>query len=226
MKKQKLLLVVTLFGAMSAGQAFAVDAGIAAEAGTTGLGLRLTLPVTERINARIGFGALSYSDSRNIDDVEYDAKLKLNTIDALLDFYPVAQSGFRVTGGVAYNGNEVDVTARPNSNANYVFNNVSYNAALAGTVDGRVDFRKTAPYLGIGWGNAIEQGAGWKFTSDLGVLFQGSPRTSLTSNNCQFGAALCAQLAGDLAAENAELRDKADSFKYFPVVRIGVSYRF
>lgn len=206
--------------------AFAANAGISAEVGTTGLGLRLTLPVAERLNARIGFGALSYSGSRTVDDVEYDAKLKLNTIDAVLDFYPVAQSGFRVTGGVAYNGNKLDVTARSTSNNEYVFNGTTYNAALAGEVDGRVDFRKTAPYLGIGWGNAAREGTGWSFTSDFGVLFQGSARTSLASRDCQLGTALCTQLAGDLQAENEELRDKADSFRFFPVVRIGVSYRF
>lgn len=217
--------VFVLFATASAATAHAASAAVAAEVGTTGLGLHLTLPVAERINARIGFGALSLSDTRNIDDVEYDVDLKLNTVNALLDFYPMAQSSFRVTAGLAYNGNELDVTARP-TNSTYVFNGQTYDASLAGTVDGRIDFRSTAPYLGIGWGNALDQRSRWKFTSDFGVLFQGSPRTSLASNNCQLGAVLCNQLAGDLAAENEELRDKADSFKFFPVIRVGISYSF
>jgi len=33
-------------------------------------------------------------------------------------------------------------------------------------------------------------------------------------------------LANGVAAENAALQDKVNHFKYFPVLRVGVSYRF
>ena len=41
-------------------------------------------------------------------------------------------------------------------------------------------FNKVAPYLGIGWGNPVQNGKGWGMISDIGVLFQGSPKTTLT----------------------------------------------
>lgn len=224
---KKMMPLVLLGAALSiSAPATGAGVGIAAEAGTTGAGLRLTVPLSERLHTRIGFGALGISKSRNVDDVEYDAKLKLKTADLLFDFYPMAQGSFRLTAGLAYNGNEVDVRAEPDSNAQYTFGNNTYAAALAGTVDGNVRWKRSAPYVGLGWGNAADHRKGWGFTSDFGVLFQGSARTSLTNRDCQLGPALCAQLAGDLAEENAELRDKADDFKFFPVLRVGITYRF
>ena len=38
-------------------------------------------------------------------------------------------------------------------------------------VDGRIDFKKFAPYVGLGWGNAVAPAKpGWGFTADLGVM--------------------------------------------------------
>lgn len=222
--KKILVAATVLAGAMTMNAASAAPA-ISAEVGTTGFGLHLTLPVAAKINTRIGFNAFSYDTSDTVDDVDYDAKLKLNTIDALLDYYPFS-SGMRLTGGIVYNNSKIDITARSNSNQTYTFNDRVYIANQVGEVDGRIDFRKTAPYLGFGWGNALGTQRGWSFTSDFGVLFQGSPRTSLTSRNCTIDATLCSQLATDLAEENRQLQDDADSFRFYPVVRVGVSYRF
>lgn len=223
--KNLILATTALAGALAMSTATAAPA-ISAEVGTTGLGLHLTLPVSANLNSRIGFNVFSFDTSRSTDDAEYDAKLKLNTIDALLDYHPMTGSGLRLTGGLVYNNNRIDVTARPTGSSTYTFNGNLYNASQVGEVDGRIDFRKVAPYLGFGWGNAPGSRSGWSFTSDFGVMFQGSPNTSLTNRNCTLDVALCNRLAGDLEAENRELQDDADSFRFYPVVRIGVSYRF
>lgn len=199
---------------------------VSAEVGTTGLGLHLTLPVSASLNSRIGFNVFRYETSSSTDDAQYDAKLKLNTIDALLDYYPMTGNGLRLTTGLIYNNNKIDIVARPTRSSTYTFNGNTYVASQAGEVDGRIDFRKIAPYLGFGWGNALESMSGWRFTSDFGVMFQGSPNTSLSSRNCTLDAALCNRLAGDLEAENRELQDDADAFRFYPVIRVGVSYRF
>lgn len=199
--------------------------GVTTDIGTTGFGVRLSVPVQENLNARIGFNYLNYSYSDNTRDVDYDLKLKLKSLEALLDWFPM-QSQFRISAGLVYNDNQVNATGRSNSNGEYTINGNTYNATNAGRIDGNIDFRKVAPYLGIGWGNALATNKGWGFSSDLGVLFQGPPNTSLTNSGCTLPGDDCARLASDVSAENARLRDKADSFKFYPVVRIGVSYKF
>ncbi len=217
-------LSLALAGAVISTGAFASDMGVSAEIGTTGLGLHLTVPVQTGLNARIGLNGANYNYTGSANNVDYDLKLKLASVDALLDYYPGA-SPFRLTAGAIYNGSKFDSHARPKGGASYTFNGTTYAVATAGTIDGNVDFRKFSPYLGIGYGNAIKD-AGWSFTSDAGVMFAGSPRSTLTSNGCSAGPVICTQLASDVAVENGKLQDKLDNLRFYPVLRVGLAYRF
>jgi opacity protein-like surface antigen len=217
--------VLTLVAAMLLASSAQADVGVSADIGTTGFGLHLSAPLQENLNARIGVNYLHYSYTGNTSDVDYDFKLKLTSLEALLDWFPM-ESQFRVSAGLIYNGNKVDATGKSNSTGKYKLGENEYSQNDIGRIDGKVDFRKVVPYLGIGWGNALAKDKGWGFTSDLGVIFQGSPNTSLTNSECNLTASACEVLVTDVAAENVKLRDKADSFKFYPVVRVGVSYKF
>lgn len=220
---KNLILAFGLTGLLAAGAASAQVAATA-ELGTTGIGAHLSVPVTPNLNARFGLNALNYSYNTTESNVDYDFKLKLQTFDALLDWFP-GNNQFRVSGGLVYNGNKIDATAKPSAGGTYTINDKTYSSASAGVINGNIDFRKLAPYLGIGWGNALAKDKGWGFSADLGVLFQGSPKTSLTNSGCT-APVDCNQLAADVAAENTKLADAVSSFKAYPVVRVGVSYKF
>ncbi|RJF92803.1 hypothetical protein D3871_27535 [Noviherbaspirillum saxi] len=185
----------------------------------------MSVPVQPQLNARFGINAFSYDYNGNTSDVDYDAKLIMRTFDALLDYYPMS-GNFRLSGGVVYNGNKIDANGRPGAGGVYTLNGRTYAASTVGSVDAQVDFRKFAPYLGIGWGNAVAKNKGWGFSTDLGVLFQGSPRTSMTHTGCTLASPLCAMLAADIADENRDLQNEVNDLKAFPVLRIGVSYSF
>jgi hypothetical protein len=218
-------LIAPALGLAIASLAFsaqAADVAVAAVIGTTGFGAQVSLPLSDELHARFGINGASKSENRSVNGVSYDLDLKLKSFDALLDYYPSA-SNFRVSAGLVFNGNKFNGSARPGS-ASYVFNGRSYPTATVGQVDANVDFRGTAPYLGIGWGNGSKTEKGWSFTSDFGVMFTGEPDATLTSRNCT--GPLCVQLASDILVEQTKLRDDLNSFKYFPVLRVGVSYRF
>ncbi len=212
-------------GAASLGSVHAANLGLSGEVGTTGVGVHLSVPLAQQLNARFGVNYFDYSFNSSTNDVNYDARAKLRTFDALLDWFPF-DNGFRLSGGVIYNGNKIDATGKPKANGIYTINGNVYTAAQAGQVDGRIDFKKFAPYLGLGYGNAAAPNRGWGVTADLGVMFQGNASTSVSNSGCNATAALCARLATDVAAENAELSDKVHGYNLYPVVRIGVSYRF
>ena len=46
--------------------------------------------------------------------------------------------------------------------------------ALVGTLNGKIDFNPTVPYVGIGGGNAVAEGKKVGFYADAGVMFQGA----------------------------------------------------
>lgn len=204
--------------------ASARDFGTSIDLGTTGLGLHVTTPVAPKLNARFGLNFANYSYDGSTSDVEYDFKLKLATVDALLDYHAF-DSAFRVTGGAVYNGNKIEASGKPGRAGTYNLNGNTYSASSIRDLSGQIDFRKVAPYLGIGWGNAAKE-TGWGFGMDLGVTFQGSPKTELVANGCTLSSTSCAQLNRDVAAENVKLADEVSDFKAYPVIRVGVSYRF
>jgi len=204
----------------------AADLGVSLDAGTTGIGAHLTVPVAPSVHVRAGMNYLKYNTDRQAGGVDYDIKLKLHTIDLLADWYVVPGSQFRVSAGAIYNNNAFDAVALPDASGNYRLNGRAYPAALVGKLTGTIDFRKTAPYLGIGWGNAVGPGSNWRFTADLGASFQGEAKVRLTNTGCTALSAACTLLANDIARSQADLADDLDALRVYPVVRVGISYRF
>ncbi|HYD96986.1 MAG TPA: hypothetical protein VEC01_16780 [Noviherbaspirillum sp.] len=202
------------------------EIGISGHVGTTGVGAHMSVPVAPNVNVRLGLGYLGYNYKGSTNGLAYDLDLKANTYDALMDWYPTQGSSFRVTGGLTYNANRINARGRPNAAGQYVIQGRLYNASDIGSVNGKVDFNKVAPYLGIGWGRQLKDEKGWSFSTDIGVLFQGSPKTSLSTSGCSAPAAVCNQFASDIARENAAFQSEVKKFKLYPVLRIGVSYKF
>ena len=129
---------------------------VAAKVSTLGLGLDAAFPLTDSVDGRIGINSFNRNFSRDVSSsgftTHYSGKLKLQSLEALADWHPW-QGGFRLTGGLIYNNNKFDMTAQP-TGGNISIGGQTYTAAQAGTVTATVDFRKMAPYFGIGWGSA------------------------------------------------------------------------
>ena len=202
------------------------EVGATADLGTTGAGFHLVVPLTTSLNGRFGANYFRHNFSRTTDNVDYELKGKLQTFDALLDWYPQEGGSFRLTGGVIYNGNKFDARGKPTGTGTFTLNGNIYSATDVGILDGRIDFRKAAPYLGIGWGNALAQSSRWHVNTDLGVFYQGSPNVELANVGCTASAVVCSRIAQDVAAERGRLRDDSESFKVYPVLRVSIGYRF
>ncbi|WP_194712334.1 hypothetical protein [Noviherbaspirillum soli] len=198
---------------------------LSVSAGTTGFAVHVVTPLNDKLSLRVGASLLEHDQSERTRSVDYDFQLRLRTIDMLLDYYPVDQ-GFRLTGGLMFNGNRIDAAGRPNASGGYVINNRRYSALEAGRLDGRIDFRNLAPYLGLGWGKAPRAEKGWGVALDVGAMLQGRPRVALATSGCGLPEPMCAQLAEDVSVERASLSDKVDNFRVYPVIRAGVTYRF
>lgn len=208
----KKILAASLLVACSS--AFADDTTVAAKVSTLGLGVDLAIPMTQSIDGRIGFNTFNYNFNRSVASAagglptNYTGKLNLQSIAALADYHPF-DGGFRLTGGLLYNNNKFSMSA---INAN--LNGVPCNCTASATID----FNKAAPYLGIGWGSAAKD-SGLSFAADIGVLFQGSPKGTITTS----GAAVP---AADINQATADLNNSLKNFRYYPVVSIGIGYTF
>jgi hypothetical protein len=210
---------------LAAGAANA-QVGATADLGSTGVGFHVVVPMETYLNGRFGANYFRHNFDKTSNGVDYDIKGKLQTIDVLFDWYLTAGSSFHLTGGLVYNGNKFNATAKPNGLGGFTLNGHAYTAADVGLLAGRIDYRKAAPYLGIGWGNALAPASRWSTNVDLGVFYQGNPNVTLASVGCKTSDTVCKALASDVAAERLHLRDDVDTLKLYPVVRASIGYRF
>lgn len=211
----------------------AADVGITGKLGTLGLGVDLTLGINEKVNARLNLNGASFDADGEEDGVEYDGNLKGQTIGGLIDYHP-AGNGFRLSAGFYHNGNELDLDSTGADNTNVMIGDRDYDLSNA-NLNTNVGFKSIAPYLGIGWGNAVDKKSKWSFSADLGVLFQGSPEAKLnaegTAVDIETGLTVDvgsnAEFQTELSKEEDNLNNgDLESFEFFPVASIGASYRF
>lgn len=215
-------LAVVISALLAAGSASAAGVGI--RAGTTGIGGDIAFDLVPTLSARFGYSWLNFNASVDSSDTTYDGKTKLSNGNLFLDWAPLGPF-FRVTGGVILNANKVDVTAQA-TGGTYTLGGTTYSAADIGSLTGTVKSgNSAAPYLGIGYGRVA--GAGVNFYADLGVMFQGTPKATLTATcGPATPAALCSQIQASTAIEAVDLQDSIKNFKYYPVANIGVTIGF
>ena len=202
------------------GVAQASDIGLEAHASTLGIGGELNYSLNSYFTTRLDFNRYNYSYTGTKEQIAYDFDLHLKSYAWMVDWHPFAGS-FRVTGGVFSNKNEIDAVAVPQGS--YTINGHTYTAAQVATLYGTIGFDPTVPYLGFGWSSNGTTGSGFGVSLDLGVLFQGSPKVQL---NATGAVSTQSQFKQDLAAEQVKVQNDVNSYKTYPVVTVGVSYRF
>lgn len=218
---QKTYLVAAIL-ALSCSPVFA-QVGVGLQLGTPGIGVDAGYQFTDSLGARIGYSRFNHTRSASTSDVDYDAKLKLSSLRLLADWG--IGYGFRLSGGVVYNQNKVDVTGKP-SNGTYTLNGNTYQSTSIANFSGQVKLgHGLNPYLGVGYGMIATKGLG--LYADLGAMYEGKARTSL---NVSCGSALnavqCAQLQSDAEVERQKVQDKLNHYKWYPVLSVGLSYAF
>jgi hypothetical protein len=213
-KRFQAALGLACFGLISA-NAEAMDMALTAKLGSLGLGLEGTFGLTEQFNARLGFNKFDYDRTESISDIEYDLDLEWQSISLLADWHPFGNA-FRFTAGLMSNGNELSGSST--SSGLTIGDTIYPDIGL----DAKLDFDATAPYLGVGWGNALATDRGWGFNVDLGIMYQGSGNVTLTPT----GANASLVDPNDVSLEEQRFEGDIKDYKYYPVFSFGVSYRF
>lgn len=231
-KPRHLALVAALVAAAVAAPAAADETGIGvtAKAGVlTGVGLDLSVPLSESFNVRAGVSKYDYDKTVTESGIDYQGDLRLKTAGLFADWYPFAGS-FRLSLGLVKNGTKFTLNGKPSPGQTVTIGNQTYNASELGSVDGSVTFDKSAaPFVGFGWGNPSARGR-FGFIVEVGAIRGKAPTASLTAT-CSAtlqaaDPARCTQLQNDAATEQAELQVALDDYKWYPAISAGLSFRF
>lgn len=201
--------------ACAAPGAAANGVGIELHGGTLGAGAGLDIGLGDNVGARVGFNRFSTGEDWTEGDLDYDADLELDSVHALLDWHPFG-GVFRVTGGLLANDNRIEGGANVENNDRVG----GSDAESDGRIGAKVSFDDTAPYLGIGW-SSRPANRGLSFSLDVGVMGQGSPDVALTEEEDITGID-----QDDLDQEAREVEDDLSGYDTYPVVQVGMLYRF
>jgi len=215
----RLLSAVLLTAA--AAQATAA-AAVTVHGSTLGLGAGITVGLTEQLNLRGQFNTFSYDFDDEASDIDYEFDLELGSVGALIDWHP-GGGGFRLSAGFYLNDNEVNGTGDPTT-ATVEIGDAIFDSAEVGTLTADLGFDDVAPYLGIGWGNAIGREGRLGIALDIGVLLQGEPDVNFRAVGAN--PAIQDLIDAEVAQEEAEIQDDIDEFDLYPVITLGLNYRF
>jgi opacity protein-like surface antigen len=227
MKKFIKLSVVSILLCSSVAVAKDATQAVSLSAGTIGAELEYSRIVKPEYNlaVRVSLGGLSWDGDYDDTDTHYDTNVDLFNIGAIFEYHPMS-NGFYLAAGAFYHNDDFSMKATP-TGGKYEFNGTLYDASSAGTVTGDVyGLNKVAPYIGIGYDASLFGSGNWFFTLKAGAWYQGTPKVDLASHNCDNTQIDCDQLRYDLEQEEQDINDDIEDYKWWPVIHIGVSYRF
>lgn len=208
---------------LMAAPVFAQDApprlSLGVTGGTLGIGPEAGLRFNRTVGVRASAAFLDFSHEFDVDDIDYDGRVKLESYGAMVDIYPTG-SGLRVSGGVRVDRNRVNVTAAPTGNV--TVGDISFTPEQIGTLRGHADADDVAPLVTIGYAGGLTRGI--KFGVDGGVMFHGRPQVRELTADGSFAANPVFQ--EELAKERVKLSDDVDGYRIYPVLQFSIFYAF
>lgn len=209
-------------------------AAVSAEIGTLGYGANIAWSLNETTELQAGWAGGDVSDIKDdfdVDDVEYEIKDADFSNPYLGVQMRPAANWFTVGAGIIVPDNDLDVEARGEGDI-FEIDDESYIASDVGTLAGTVEHRNDlAPYLTVGFRPNISDR--WGVFGEIGAAYMG--KTDATVRAVGNGAERVRYVDGDRidtvsrdeVAKIAERELEDDNLlEWFPIVKLGATYRF
>lgn len=211
------LLATSLSHTAMAEGDFAITGGI----GTMGGTVEGQFQVNEYFLLRAGANYLAFDEDIDVDDITYDGELDFSGFGAFVDVHPLGNS-FYVTGGAYAGGKDIDLVA--SSTVAVEIGGVVFTPAEYGRLEGDVSFDDVAPFVGLGFDTTFEGSGNWGFNVLAGAALFGSGDVTLEA----VGGTLSNDpiLQAQLAQEIQDIENEIEDYELWPVLQVGLSYRF
>jgi hypothetical protein len=193
--------------------------------GTLGLGGEAAVSLSRRLAFRAGFNYFSLSRDEEIEGIAYALRPRLQSLPLLLDLHPTA-GAFRLSAGLVVNRNQA--TGEGLVGRGVLLGGHEYTGAEVQSLTGRLRFRGVAPYLGLGFSNALTGSGRLAFGFDFGLMFHGHPEAALLAATTLSGSAR-EQFERDRLLEQQQIQNEIDDLPgvidLYPVLEFGLSVR-
>ncbi len=214
-------------------------AAVSAEIGSLGYGANIGWALNDKTELQAGWAGGDVTDLFGSDfdakDINYDVDTDFSNPYLGVQLRP-AGNWFTMGAGVIVPDNSIDVKANAEGNGYYSIDGSKFYAGSAnaeqiaaddfggqnvGNLEGSLDHRnKLAPYATIGFRPNI--GNNWGVFGEVGAAYLGKVDATVRYTG-EEGNAVAAQDAARRAEK--DLEDK-DWLEWFPIVKLGATYRF
>ena len=148
-------------------------------------------------------------------NVRYSARVGFLAGSLLGDYYPFG-GAFRLTAGARFDLNTFNLVAQSGP---ITISGFTFTQQQIGTLTSKVTFNPVAPYLGIGVEQPIFADGRVVLTADLGAMYEGTPKVLVAAS----AGGLAARF---LQAETTLVQHYANKLSFYPIVSLGLKYRF
>lgn len=224
-KQLKILFLTSTIAITSTASAEIPKIAAGLNIGTPGFGAEARTQISDNLYGRLGFNYFKYADTKNSGSIHYDANARLLTVPIMLDFHPIDNSGFRLSAGAAYNGNEINLSAKPAKSV--TLNGRTYTASEVGQIKSKLTLgNKIAPIISLGYDNSLIDDSPFSFNAEAGIMYAGNPKLSVSSNGNIDDARKAQKLKDIEVNANRGLKSAKKYLKFFPILSVGVKYNF
>lgn len=217
----RLILSILAALALSAGAASAQNVAVGATAGTTGVGFEAQLNLGQVFVLRANIDQLDHDIDETYDGIDYSGAFAFDTVGGFVDLHPFGNA-FLISGGAYLGDRDIGLGATPTVPVE--IGGTIYSPSQVGTLSGAIKLQDIAPFVGVGWDDTFTRKGPLGFRAIVGVAFSDTPDVVLEST----GGSLSnnATFQDRLDDEAREIQNDVEGYGFFPVVQVGLNYRF
>lgn len=169
-------------------------------------------------------GVVGFEYSTTFDDanITYDGDVQLLNVPIMIDFHPFAGSGFRISAGLAYNDNEVKVTATENNIFRFLngFDPIVTTKTATATIRQK---NSIAPIVTVGYDGSLVDSGFITFDFEVGVMYTGNADISVTTIDVARDAEELRLLTESIKKATNDIRKRIE---LYPVIALGLKINF
>ncbi|NBB51326.1 hypothetical protein GVN24_23870 [Rhizobium sp. CRIBSB] len=207
--------------ALSAGTASAQSMAVGASLGTTGAGIEAQLKLGPIFVLRASVDRLDHNIDETYDGIDYAGAFAFDTLGGFVDLHPFGNA-FLVSGGAYLGDRDISLGATPSMPVE--IGGTIYSPSQVGTLSGTIKLQDLAPFVGVGWDDTFTRRSAWGFRALAGLAFSDTPEVALDSTGGSLSNS--ATLQDRLDDEAREIQGEVEGYGLFPVVQVGLNYRF
>lgn len=194
---------------------------VGATAGTSGAGLDVQVRLGPIFTLRGAVDRLNWVADESYDGIDYDGDMTFDTMGGFIDMHPLA-NGFLISGGAYVGDRDIALSATPTGPVE--IGGQTYAPGQIGTLNGAIKLSGMAPFVGIGWDDTFYRDSRWGIRAVAGVAWSEAPEVALTSTGGSLSNDPTFQAR--LRDESQSITDEAEGYGLFPIIQVGLNYKF